>query len=277
MASPGAPALPVLAAVMAAGIASAHPAGAQDISLNYESLSSLEEPIATEIGDVTIVMTGLLDASLIRDTGTDDDTGAGSHRQLPGRRADPVAEPLAGRADLLRAVCRRRAFRSRTGRQVFGQRGDLARRNVGNRAGRRHLGHRSRTDPPLARRGQRLARLRRCARRARGSGRWLHGPLWTMGRRHGGGRGRQLRCRRDVAASGRRQGLPPDAADWPGRPTPPPAARVGSTRAPARSSRRSSTAARRSTPAWATSVFRRAVRTRTDGMSRRVCAGRRAW
>lgn len=77
MAAPGAPTLPVLAVVMAAGIAAAHPASAQDISLNYESLSSLEEPLATEIGDVTIVLTGLVDASLIRDTGDVVDTDAG--------------------------------------------------------------------------------------------------------------------------------------------------------------------------------------------------------
>ncbi|MCY3703375.1 MAG: hypothetical protein OXG16_11920 [Rhodospirillales bacterium] len=39
-------------------------ADAQDVSLNYENLSSLEEPLATEVGDVTLVLTGLLDASL---------------------------------------------------------------------------------------------------------------------------------------------------------------------------------------------------------------------
>ncbi len=39
-------------------------AAAQELSLNYESLSSLEEPLATEIGDVTLVLTGLLDASM---------------------------------------------------------------------------------------------------------------------------------------------------------------------------------------------------------------------
>ena len=61
---------------MVTGIAAVHPAVAQDISLNYEALSSLEEPLATEIGDVTLVLTGLVDASLLRDTG-DDDTDAG--------------------------------------------------------------------------------------------------------------------------------------------------------------------------------------------------------
>lgn len=37
---------------------------AQDVSLNYDTLSSLEEPIATNLGDVTIVLTGLVDLSL---------------------------------------------------------------------------------------------------------------------------------------------------------------------------------------------------------------------
>ena len=39
-------------------------AAAQELSLNYESLSSLEEPLATEIGDITLVLTGLLDISM---------------------------------------------------------------------------------------------------------------------------------------------------------------------------------------------------------------------
>ena len=77
MARPGAATVPIVALAMATGIAGARSAPAQDISLNYESLSSLEEPIATEVGDVTIVLTGLVDASLIRDTGAVDDTDAG--------------------------------------------------------------------------------------------------------------------------------------------------------------------------------------------------------
>ncbi len=56
--------LPVLGLAATIGVAAIHPAAAQDVSLNYESLSSLEEPLATEIGDVTLVLTGLLDASL---------------------------------------------------------------------------------------------------------------------------------------------------------------------------------------------------------------------
>ena len=37
---------------------------AQDISLNYERLSSLEEPLAAEIGDWTFLLNGLLDGAL---------------------------------------------------------------------------------------------------------------------------------------------------------------------------------------------------------------------
>ena len=59
-------------------------AAAQDVSLNYENLSSLEEPLATEVGDVTLVLTGLLDASLA-DGAEDDsasDTGLIGNAQL---------------------------------------------------------------------------------------------------------------------------------------------------------------------------------------------------
>ena len=34
------------------------------VNLNYESLSSLEKPIATHIGDTTISLTGLIDAGI---------------------------------------------------------------------------------------------------------------------------------------------------------------------------------------------------------------------
>ena len=68
--------VPVLVPVLAAGIAAAGSAAAQDISLNYESLSSLEEPLAVEIGDTTFVLTGLFDASAARDA-HNDDTGGG--------------------------------------------------------------------------------------------------------------------------------------------------------------------------------------------------------
>ena len=71
--------LPVLGVVAATAMAATHPATAQNISLNYESLSSLEEPIATEIGDVTFLLTGLVDASLTHDT--DDDGPVPPHRR----------------------------------------------------------------------------------------------------------------------------------------------------------------------------------------------------
>ena len=52
-------AVQLLACAVAAGMAPASHAAAQDISLNYERLSSMEEPIAFEIGDVTFAVTGL--------------------------------------------------------------------------------------------------------------------------------------------------------------------------------------------------------------------------
>lgn len=52
---------------MATGVAMADSVLAQDISLNYESLSSMEEPLATEVGDMTLVLTGLLDTRLTID------------------------------------------------------------------------------------------------------------------------------------------------------------------------------------------------------------------
>ena len=67
---------PVLVTVLAAGIATTGSAAAQDISLNYESLSSMEEPLAVEIGDTTFVLTGLVDASSSHDA-HDDDAGGG--------------------------------------------------------------------------------------------------------------------------------------------------------------------------------------------------------
>ena len=59
----------------ATGFAEAAPL-AQDISLNYESLSSLEDPLATEIGDMTFVLTGLLDTPLVLDLEDDNATAA---------------------------------------------------------------------------------------------------------------------------------------------------------------------------------------------------------
>ena len=52
-------------------MASASCARAQQVSLNYERLSSMEEPVAIALGDVTVVLAGLLDAPLRLD-GEDD-------------------------------------------------------------------------------------------------------------------------------------------------------------------------------------------------------------
>ena len=87
------PRVPVLVTALAAGIAAAGSAAAQDISLNYESLSSMEEPLAVEIGDTTFVLTGLVDASAAHDAHHDDAGGGdltanfelGALTQLPNR------------------------------------------------------------------------------------------------------------------------------------------------------------------------------------------------
>lgn len=53
-------------------------AAAQGVSLNYERLSSLEEPVAVQVGALTIRLNGLLDGSVIHDTEQGrDDTGRG--------------------------------------------------------------------------------------------------------------------------------------------------------------------------------------------------------
>ena len=46
------------------GVATTHSVAAQNVSLNYESLSSLEEPLAKDIGGITFVLTGLMDMRL---------------------------------------------------------------------------------------------------------------------------------------------------------------------------------------------------------------------
>ena len=65
--------LPAVVMLMMMGVAG--PAVAQDVSINYERLSSLEEPIAREVGDVTFVLTGLADTSYTHEP-EDGPTGA---------------------------------------------------------------------------------------------------------------------------------------------------------------------------------------------------------
>lgn len=59
---------PALGPVVAAtALLVAGEARAQEISLNYDALSSLEEPLATDIGGVTLALTGLVDVPLALD------------------------------------------------------------------------------------------------------------------------------------------------------------------------------------------------------------------
>lgn len=55
---------PLRVALPIALAAAAAPAEAQDFSLNSDALASFEEPLATEIGGVTVLLTGLLDGRL---------------------------------------------------------------------------------------------------------------------------------------------------------------------------------------------------------------------
>ena len=50
---------------------------AQPLSLNYESLSSMEEPLALDVGDVTFILTGLVDGRWTVDTEGSNDTDTG--------------------------------------------------------------------------------------------------------------------------------------------------------------------------------------------------------
>ena len=65
------------AAGVVAIAATASVADAQDISLNYEHLSSMEEPLATEIGDLTLVLAGLVDTPFALDLEDDEAAEAG--------------------------------------------------------------------------------------------------------------------------------------------------------------------------------------------------------
>ncbi len=69
--------LRVAAAAAVAAMAAAPLATAQDIPLNYERLSSMEEPLATEIGDLTLTLTGLIDAPLAFDAENDEAVESG--------------------------------------------------------------------------------------------------------------------------------------------------------------------------------------------------------
>lgn len=67
--------LAALAAIALMGTGA--PGAAQDLSLNYERLSSMEEPVAAEVGDVTLLLNGLVDGAVIHDRRADDAAGTG--------------------------------------------------------------------------------------------------------------------------------------------------------------------------------------------------------
>ena len=82
-------AVPLLCCVLLGAVG---PLRAQEVSLNYERLSSLEDPFATELGDVTYVFNGLVDVPLVLDLdgGADRVEGIGNFQfeastQLPNR------------------------------------------------------------------------------------------------------------------------------------------------------------------------------------------------
>jgi len=77
--------------LIAAGMAAVGSATAQPVSLNYENLSSMEEPLAVEAGDVTLTLTGLADARLSVDheDGNETDTGTIANFQVSARTQLP--------------------------------------------------------------------------------------------------------------------------------------------------------------------------------------------
>ena len=82
-----------LAAIAAGLTGTSSPAAAQTVSLNYDRLSSLEEPLATEIGDVTLLLSGLVDTPMslnlendgAADAGVIGNFQASASTQLPNR------------------------------------------------------------------------------------------------------------------------------------------------------------------------------------------------
>ncbi len=66
----------LLGLLMTAGVALADNSSDQRISLNSERLSSLEEPIAAQAGDFTLVLSGVLDSAVLHDNDSNS-TGEG--------------------------------------------------------------------------------------------------------------------------------------------------------------------------------------------------------
>ncbi len=71
---------PFLASLAAIAVFGPQTAAAQNVSLNYDSLSSMEEPIAFEIDELTVELTGLVDLPVsfnLDDNGPQDDVEPG--------------------------------------------------------------------------------------------------------------------------------------------------------------------------------------------------------
>ncbi|MEO9469919.1 hypothetical protein [Parasphingorhabdus sp.] len=58
---------PLIGSAAASAILASNAAHAQEVNLNYDALSSLEEPLATDIGGITVELTGLVDVPLAID------------------------------------------------------------------------------------------------------------------------------------------------------------------------------------------------------------------
>lgn len=69
--------VPAIVAAVFFAAAAGRAAAAQEIPLNYERLSSMEEPLAAEIGDMTLTLTGLVDTPLSVDFEDDHSTDLG--------------------------------------------------------------------------------------------------------------------------------------------------------------------------------------------------------
>ena len=82
-----------LAVIAAGGTGTLNPVSARTVSLNYDRLSSLEEPLATEVWDITLLLSGLVDVPLslgLEDNESTDEGFIGNFQvsantQLPNR------------------------------------------------------------------------------------------------------------------------------------------------------------------------------------------------
>jgi len=74
----------LITTAMVTGMAVATPAAAQDFSIDYEHLSSMEKPMATEIGDMTLLLNDILDTMVIYDQSDEHaiDTGLVGNLQI---------------------------------------------------------------------------------------------------------------------------------------------------------------------------------------------------